>query len=158
MAFFFGVFTSQSEAGGRTEGRRLSPKTSPKGEFEGLEAASTKCEWLGVRITVRIWIFGVSRVIMLIFLIFRAEADTCWSARFARSRVGGVARLFKEISVFFSDFGTFSIFSYFSDFGGFGKRTGGFVTRKKRCLGHLSDFVIFSHLWHFIMNGRLFIT
>ena len=58
---------------------------------------------------------------MLIFLIFRAEAYTCWSARFARSRVGGVARLFKEISVFFSDFGTFSIFSYFSDFGGFGK-------------------------------------
>ena len=37
---------------------------------------------------------------MLIFLIFRAEAYTCWSARFARSRVGGVARLFKEISVF----------------------------------------------------------
>jgi hypothetical protein len=35
--------------------------------------------------------------------------------------VGGVARLFKEISVFFLDFGTFSIFSYFSDFGGFGK-------------------------------------
>jgi hypothetical protein len=101
LAFFFGVFTSQSEAGGRTEGRRLSPKTSPKGEFEGLEAASTKCEWLGVRITVRILIFGVSRLIMLIFLIFRAEADTCWSARFARSRVGGVARLFKEISFFF---------------------------------------------------------
>ena len=41
---FFGVFTSQSEAAGRTEGRRLSPKTSPKGEFEDLEAASTKCE------------------------------------------------------------------------------------------------------------------
>ena len=35
------------------------------------------------------------------FFIFRAEAYTCWSARFARSRVGGVARLFKEISVFF---------------------------------------------------------
>ena len=35
------------------------------------------------------------------FFIFRAEADTCWSARFARSRVGGVERLFKEISVFF---------------------------------------------------------
>ena len=101
VAFFFGVFTSQSEAGGRTEGRRLSPKTSPKGEFEGLEAASTKCEWLGVRITVRIWIFGVSRVIMLIFFIFRAEADTCWSARFARSRVGGVERLFKKNCVFF---------------------------------------------------------
>ena len=98
---FFGGFTSQSEAGGRTEGRRLSTKTSPKGEFECLKAASTKCEWLGVRITVRIWIFGVSRVIMLIFFIFRAEADTCWSARFARSRVGGVARLFKEISFFF---------------------------------------------------------
>ena len=35
------------------------------------------------------------------FLIFRAEAYTCWSARFARSSVGGVARLFKEISFFF---------------------------------------------------------
>ena len=116
VAFFFGVFTSQSEAGGRTEGRRLSPKTSPKGEFEGLEAASTKCEWLGVRITVRIWIFGVSRVIMLIFLIFRAEADTCWSARFARSRVGGVARLFKEISFFFRILVFFSIFRVFFGF------------------------------------------
>ena len=41
---FFGGFTSQSEAGGRTEGRRLSTKTSPKGEFECLKATSTKCE------------------------------------------------------------------------------------------------------------------
>ena len=41
---FFGAFTSQSEAGGRTEGRRLSTKTSPKGEFECLKATSTKCE------------------------------------------------------------------------------------------------------------------
>ena len=38
---------------------------------------------------------------MLIFLIFRAEAYTCWSARCARSRAGGVARLFREISFFF---------------------------------------------------------
>ena len=29
--------------------------------------------------------FWVFRVIMLIFLIFHAEADTCWSARCARS-------------------------------------------------------------------------
>jgi hypothetical protein len=115
------VFTSQSEAAGRTEGRRLSTKTSPKGEFECLKAASTKCEWLGVRITFRIWFFGGFRVIMLIFFIFRAEAYTCWSARFARSSAGGVARIFKEISVFFSDFGTFSIFSHFSNFGGIGK-------------------------------------
>ena len=50
---------------------------------------------------------------MLIFLIFRAEAYTCWSARFARSRVGGVARLFKEISVFFSDSSIFFIFRVF---------------------------------------------
>ena len=41
---FLGVFTSQSEAAGRTEGRRLSTKTSPKGEFEWLKATSTKCE------------------------------------------------------------------------------------------------------------------
>jgi len=41
---FFGAFTSRSEAGGRTEGRRLSTKTSPKGEFECLKATSTKCE------------------------------------------------------------------------------------------------------------------
>ena len=41
---FFRGFTSQSEAGGRTEGRRLSTKTSPKGEFECLKATSTKCE------------------------------------------------------------------------------------------------------------------
>ena len=67
---------------------------------------------------------------MLIFLIFRAEAYTCWSARFARSRVGGVARLFKEISVFFSDSGIFIVFEFF---------------------GH------FSKLWIFIMNVRLFI-
>ena len=44
------------------------------------------------------------------FLIFCAEAYTCWSARFARSRVGGVARLFKEISVFF--FGIWYFFSF----------------------------------------------
>ena len=30
-------------------------------------------------------VFWVFRVIMLIFLIFHAEADTCWSARCARS-------------------------------------------------------------------------
>ena len=41
---FFGAFTCRSEAGGRTEGRRLSTKTSPKGEFECQEATSTKCE------------------------------------------------------------------------------------------------------------------
>ena len=41
---FFGAFTCRSEAAGRTEGRRLSTKTSPKGEFECLKATSTKCE------------------------------------------------------------------------------------------------------------------
>ena len=108
----------------------MSPKTSPKGEFEGLEAASTKCEWLGVRITVRIWIFGVSRVIMLIFFRFRAEADTGWSARFARSRVGGVARLFKEISFFFRFLVFFLHFSRIFRFFGHFKLfscTGGFL-------------------------------
>ena len=113
LAFFFGVFTSQSEAGGRTEGRRLSTKTSPKGEFECLKAASTKCEWLGVRITFRIWFFLSFQGHNVYFLIFRAEAYTCWSARFARSRVGGVARLFKEISVFFGFWYFFSFFEYF---------------------------------------------
>ena len=47
------------------------------------------------------------------FLIFRAEAYTCWSARFARSCVGGVARLFKEISVFFGFFIKFRLFINF---------------------------------------------
>ena len=51
---------------------------------------------------------------MLIFLIFRAEAYTCWSARFARSRVGGVARLFKEISVFFGFWYFFSFRVFWS--------------------------------------------
>ena len=67
---------------------------------------------------------------MLIFFIFRAEAYTCWSARFARSRVGGVARLFKEISFFFG-------FKYFFHFS--------------------SIFRFLGHLWLFIMNRRLFI-
>ena len=43
-AFFLAKSTAQSEAEGRTVGRRLSTKTSPKGEFECLEATSTKCE------------------------------------------------------------------------------------------------------------------
>jgi len=110
---FFGAFTSQSEAAGRTGGRRLSTKTSPKGEFEYLKATSTKCEWLVDRVTVKIWFFWVFRAIILIFLIFCAEAYTCWSARFARSRVGGVARLFKEISVFFGFFIKFRLFIIF---------------------------------------------
>ena len=46
--------TAQSEAEGRTEGRRLNTKTSPKGEFECVEAPSTKCEMLEVKIRVRI--------------------------------------------------------------------------------------------------------
>jgi len=50
---------------------------------------------------------------MLIFLIFRAEAYTCWSARFARSSVGGVARLFKNISVFFRILYQISAFNHF---------------------------------------------
>jgi hypothetical protein len=77
-------------------------------EFNG--KFNLKFNLMDVRITVRILIFGVSRVKMLIFLIFCAEAYTCWSARFARSRVGGVARLFKEISVFF--FGIWYFFSF----------------------------------------------
>ena len=102
--------TAQSEAEGRTVGRRLSTKTSPKGEFECLKATSTKCEWLGVRITVRILIFGIFWVIMLIFLIFRAEAYTCWSARFARSGLV-VLRIYLMKFRFFSDSGIFFIFN-----------------------------------------------
>ena len=65
----------------------MSTKTSPKGEFELVKATSTKCELLVVRVTFRIYFFWVFRVIMLIFLIFHAEADTCWSARCARSEL-----------------------------------------------------------------------
>ena len=46
--------TAQREAEGRTKGRGLSRKTSPKGEFECVEAPSTKCEMLEVKIRVRI--------------------------------------------------------------------------------------------------------
>ena len=46
--------TAQSEAEGRTVGRRLSTKTSPKGELELVKATSTKCESLVVRVTFRI--------------------------------------------------------------------------------------------------------
>ena len=67
---------------------------------------------------------------MLIFLIFRAEAYTCWSARFARSRVGGVARLFKQISVFFSDSGIF--FSFFEYFLGHSSQFWLFIMQKDR--------------------------
>ncbi len=92
---------------------------------------------------------------MLIFLIFRAEAYTCWSARFARSRVGGVARLFKEISVFFGFWYFFFIFRVFlCHFG----PCGFFFMKKRLFLVILSDLGIFSHLWLFNMNGRLFIT
>ena len=109
----------------------MSPKTSPKGEFEGLEAASTKCEWLGVRITVRIWIFGVSRVIMLFFFLYFAQK---------RIRVGPLASLALGLVVlsdylrkiaFFSDS---SIFFHFS-----------------------SIFRVFGHLELFFMDRRLFI-
>ena len=47
---------------------------------------------------------------MLIFLIFRAEAYTCWSARFARSRVVG------DFAVILADFGFFFGFWYFFNF------------------------------------------
>ena len=93
-------------------------KGSRRGQFECLKAASKKCEWLGVRITFRIWFFGDFRVLMLIFLIFRAKAYTCWSARFARSRVGGVARLLKGDFGFFFGFFllNFDFLSFFSIF------------------------------------------
>ena len=48
-------------------------------------------------ISVRILNFGVFRFMELIFLIFHAEADTCWSARCARSG------LVVSNSIFFSD-------------------------------------------------------
>jgi len=74
---------------------------------------------------------------MLIFLIFRAEAYTCWSARFARSRVGGVASLLKEISVFFgfflSNFGFSSFFSIFESLAASGIEQVASKHEKKRC-------------------------
>ena len=92
---------------------------------------------------------------MLIFLIFRAEAYTCWSARFARSCVGGVARLFKEISVFFGFWYFFSFFKYFCVILVI---CGFFFMKKRLFLAILLDLGIFSHSWLFIMKGRLFIT
>ena len=84
---------------------------------------------------------------MLIFFIFRAEADTCWSARFARSRVGGVARLFKEISFFFSDssifFPFFEYFSVFWSFEAFFHGQAAFYYEKRPVLAILSAFGIF---------------
>ena len=49
---------------------------------------------------------------MLIFLIFRAEAYTCWSARFARSGLV-VLRVYQMRFRFFSNSGIFSFFEYF---------------------------------------------
>jgi hypothetical protein len=73
---------------------------------------------------------------MLIFLIFRAEAYTCWSARFARSRVGGVSRLFKQIPIF-SDSGIFfSFFEYFLVI----SVSFGFLSCKKTVFGHFIGF------------------
>ena len=64
--------------------------------------------------------FDISR--RSVYVLVRSLRSLC---------VGGVARLFKEISVFFSDFGTFSIFpgifSVFSVICGFLSRTGGFL-------------------------------
>ena len=54
---------------------------------------------------------------MLIFFIFRAEAYTCWSARFARSRVGGVEFgffIFKPFWFFFYQISAF--YHFFSIF------------------------------------------
>ena len=86
----FWGFTSQSEAGGRTEGRRLSTKTSPKGEFECLEATSTKCELLVVRVTFRIYFFWVFRVIMLIFFDFSCRSRHVLVRSLRSLWVGGV--------------------------------------------------------------------
>ena len=124
----------------------MSPKTSPKGEFEGLEAASTKCEWLGVRITVRIWSFGVSRVIMLFFLYFAQKLI----------RVGPLASLALGLVVlsdylrkiaFFSDssifFPFFEYFSVFWSFGAFFHGQAAFYYEKRPVLAILSAFGIF---------------
>ena len=108
----------------------ISTKTSPKGEFECLKAASTKCEWLEVWITVRILNFGVFRFMELIFLIFHAEADTCWSARCARSGL-----VVSNSIIFFRFMGKFIKKSLHSG-----------SIRKSCYLGHFRSFlVIFGH-------------
>ena len=89
---------------------------------------------------------------MLIFLIFRAEAYTCWSARFSRSRVGGVARLLKEISVFFSDSGIFSVFEFFGHFDSF---VAFHHERAAFYHGKRPFLVILTHLWHFIISKNV---
>ena len=119
-------------------------------EFNG--KFNLKFNLMDVRITVRILIFGVSRVKMLIFLIFCAEAYTCWSARFARSRVGGVARLFKEISVFFSGSGIFSVFEFFGHFDSF---VAFHHERAAFYHGKRPFLVILTHLWHFIISKNV---
>jgi hypothetical protein len=111
----------------------LSTKTSPKGEFECKKATSTKCESLVVRVTFRIQFFWVFRVMMLIFLIFRAEAYTCWSARFARS-VLVVLRVYLNRFRFFSDSGIFL---------GQISHLWLFITKKDRFLAILSEFGVF---------------
>ena len=88
---------------------------------------------------------------MLIFLIFRAEAYTCWSARFARSGLV-VSRVHLSRFRFFSDSGIFFIFRVF--FGSF-QSVLAFYHAKRPFLAILSDSGLFSHLWLFIMNGRL---
>ena len=90
---------------------------------------------------------------MLIFLIFRAEAYTCWSARFARS-VLVVLRVYLNRFRFFSDSGIFFIFPVF--FGSY-QSFGAFYHEKTLFSAISSDFGVFSHLWLFIVNGRLFI-
>ena len=77
------------------------------------------------------------------FLIFRAEAYTCWSARFARSRVGGVARLFKQIPVFFRILDFFFIFRvFFGHFSHFSQFFA-FYHEKKTVFGHFIRFRYF---------------
>ena len=69
-------------------------------------------------------------------------------------RVGGVARLLNEISVFFG----FWYFFMFRVFLGHFSQFWLFIMKNRLFLTILSNFSIFSNLWLFIMNGRLFIT
>ena len=96
-------------------------------------------EWFRVRIKVRILIYGVFRVFVLIFLIFRAEAYTCWSARFARSGLV-VLRVYLMKFRFFSDFG---IFLHFSSIFWVILVNFGFLSCKKTVFGH---FIRFRHV------------
>ena len=76
------TITPQSEAEGRTVGRCLSTKTSPKGEFELGKVPSPKGEVLEEKIKVRIRVM-VRMLIFLILFMFSRRSGHGLSLTFA---------------------------------------------------------------------------